>query len=284
MKSKRILPRELKADMILNKIKLGIFFSWLLIFLTPCSSTGTEVAKDPVTGMEFVFIKGGCFQMGSENGAINERPVHTACVGDFFMGKVEVTQGQWKAVMKNNPSFFDNCGDHCPVENVSWADAQEFISRLNQSAGTNKYRLPTEAEWEFAARAGNQARFFFGDDARDLGDYAWYDSNSSRSEPLKRFYQNRFIRTSPHPVGQKKPNAWGLYDMHGNVWEWVYDRYGNYRSDRTENPTGPLSGSSRVFRGGGWQSDADSCRSAKRFGSHPLSAEADRGFRLVRTP
>jgi formylglycine-generating enzyme required for sulfatase activity len=174
--------------------------------------------------------------------------------------------------MGNNPSFFDNCGDNCPVENVSWADTQDFISRLNQKAGKNKYRLPTEAEWEYAARAGSQARYSFGDDARDLGDYAWYDRNSSRSEPLKEFYRNKQIKASPHPVGQKKPNAWGLYDMHGNVWEWVYDGYGAYPSGHAQNLTGPLSGSNRAYRGGGWHDDADLARSAKRFSSHPLSA------------
>ena len=270
--------------MSFKTIKLCILVSWVLVLLIPRSGIGAGTYKDPATGIEFVFVKGGCFQMGSENGGINERPVHTACVGDFFMGKYEVTQKQWKLVMGDNPSFFDSCGDNCPVENVSWADAQGFIGRLNQKAGANRYRLPTEAEWEYAARAGSKAKYSFGDDDRDLGDYAWYDKNSSSSEAPEWYYNNRLIKACPHPVGQKKPNAWGLYDMYGNVWEWVDDGYGDYRPERVQNPTGPSAGSNRVYRGGSWDSSADLCRAAKRFVSYRLSTEGDRGFRLVRSP
>jgi formylglycine-generating enzyme required for sulfatase activity len=270
--------------MVSNKIKWCILFSWLLVFSAPCSGHGADLYRDPVTGMEFVFLKGGCFQMGSENGTINERPVHTACVGDFFMGKYEVTQGQWKAVMGNNPAFFSRCGDDCPVESVSWTDVQEFLSRLHGKTGTNHYRLPTEAEWEYAARAGTQTRYSYGDDARDLGDHAWYDKNSTRSEAGTVYYHNKLIQASPHPVGQKKPNAFGLYDMHGNVREWVSDWYGDYRPGREQNPAGPSSGASRVHRGGTWDDGAGQCRSANRLSSHPLGADGDRGFRLLKTP
>jgi formylglycine-generating enzyme len=268
--------------MISGKMKYYILVGLLLVIFTPGSSVGAT--EDSVAGLDFVFIKGGCFQMGSDKGTINERPVHTACVSDFFMGKYEVTQGQWRSVMGSNTSFFDNCGDNCPVENVSWAEAQDFIRRLNQKAGADKHRLPTEAEWEYAARAGSQARYSFGDDAGGLGDYAWYNGNSSTSVPLKEFYNNERISVSPHPVGQKRPNDFGLYDMQGNVWEWVYDRYGEYRPGRTQDSTGPSSGPDRVFRGGSWHDNADSCRAAKRYAGHPLGREGDRGFRVVRSP
>jgi formylglycine-generating enzyme required for sulfatase activity len=234
------------------------------------SSSG--VIKDPATGMEFVFIEGGCFQMGSNDGDSDERPVHTVCVSDFFIGKYEVTQGQWESVMGNNPSRFRNCGAACPVEQVSWNDVQDFIRRLNQKNGMNKYRLPTEAEWEYAARAGGQTKYCFGDDADDLGEYAWYDRNSG---------------SRTHPVGRKKPNAWGLYDMHGNVWEWVQDWKGEYHAGRVSNPTGPQRGSSRVFRGGSWNSYAENCRSADRDRydlDRPDLRYDHLGFRLVRTP
>jgi sulfatase modifying factor 1 len=277
---------EIKAetDMIFNKIAWGLLFSWVFIFFSPGPSGAGAVYEDPVTGIEFVFVKGGCFRMGSETGIINERPVHTACVGDFFMGKYEVTQGQWKRIMGNNPSFFDNCGDDCPVENVSWKDAQDFIRRLNQKAGAEKYRLPTEAEWEYAARAGSQAKYFFGDDAGELGNYGWYSGNSSISGAPEKLYLNELIAASSHPVGRKKPNSLGLYDLYGNVWEWVNDRYGNYTPDRAQDPTGSTSGSARVFRGGSWYTEADNCRSAKRISSHPLTTYGDLGFRLVRNP
>lgn len=230
------------------------------------SSSG--VVKDPATGMEFVFIEGGCFQMGSNDGDSDERPVHTACVSDFFIGRYEVTQGQWAAVMGNNPSQFTNCGADCPVEQVSWNDAQDFIRRLNQKNGTNTYRLPTEAEWEYAARAGSATRYCFGNDADELGAYAWYDRNSG---------------SRTHPAGQKKPNAWGLSDMHGNVWEWVQDWKGDYPAGRVANPKGPSSGSDRVNRGGGWDFHASRCRSAYRFVNHPYDRGSSLGFRLVRT-
>jgi formylglycine-generating enzyme len=267
-----------------NKVRVSVFFSWLLVLLVPIYGIGAETYEDPATGMQFVSIKGGCFQMGSETGTANERPVHEVCVGDFFMGKYEETQGQWKRIMGDNPSFFSDCGDNCPVENLSWADAQDFIGRLNKKTGAQKYRLPTEAEWEYAARAGSQAKYSFGDDARDLDEYAWYKNNSANRQNPEVLYNNRLIRARPHPVGQKKPNSLGLYDMHGNVCEWVHDWYGEYRSDLSQNPMGPSSGTGRVYRGGGWDSDADSCRSAKRISIHLLGSKGDLGFRLVRTP
>jgi formylglycine-generating enzyme required for sulfatase activity len=174
--------------------------------------------------------------------------------------------------------------DNCPVENVSWKDAQDFIRRLNQKAGAEKYRLPTEAEWEYSARAGSQTKYFFGDDAGELGNHAWYIGNSSISGAAEKLYLNEFINAYSHPVGRKKPNSLGLYDLYGKVCEWVYDWYGNYTLDRAQDPGGPTSGSARVFRGGSWYTDADSCRSAKRISSNPLTTYGDLGFRLVRNP
>ena len=164
----------------------------------------------PTTGMEFVLIPAGKFMMGSDSGESNGKPVHEVRISKaFYLGKHEVTQGQWQKVMGNNPSIFK--GDAIlPVENVSWEDVQEFIHKLNAKEGDTKYRLPTEAEWEYAARARTATIYSFGNDERQLGEYAWYFPNSGNKT---------------HPVGQKKPNAWGLHDMHGNVWEWVQDCY-----------------------------------------------------------
>ena len=226
---------------------------------------------DPVTGMEFVFVKGGCFQMGDTfgDGNSDEKPVHEACVDDFYLGKYEVTQGQWQGVMGSNPSYFKECGVNCPVEQVSWNDVQEFISRLNQRSG-RRFRLPTEAEWEYAARSGGKAEKWSGTSSEgELGQYAWYSGNSDK-------------RT--HPVGEKRPNGLGLYDMAGNVWEWCADWYGGnnyYQGSPRNNPEGPGSGSTRVIRGGSWKYDVPwNLRSAYRAGFVPANWDTLHGFRL----
>lgn len=185
----------------------------------------------------------------------------------FYMGVTEVTQGQWREIMGSNPSNFK--GDNLPVEQVSWNDCQEFIRKLNLQEGGNKYRLPTEAEWEYACRAGSTSRFCFGDSDGSLEQYAWYNSNSSNKT---------------HPVAQKKPNEWGLYDMHGNVWEWCQDWFGDYPSGHVADPDGPSSGSFRVRRGGSWFSYAGVCRSASRHDGTPGGRGGHLGFRLARTP
>jgi formylglycine-generating enzyme required for sulfatase activity len=206
--------------------------------------------------MTFVYISPGTFMRVSSRseglissliatvaGRKDETLSAVTLTQGFYMQTTQVTQAQWKAVMGNNPSGFKDCGDDCPVENVSWNDAQEFIKRLNEKEG-KPYRLPTEGEWEYACRAGSTSQFCFGDDESLLSEYAWYINNSDN-------------RT--HPVGTKKPNAWGLYDMHGNVWEWVQDWYGNYPSGSVTDPVGPERGGDRVDRGGSW--DAAYCRS-----------------------
>jgi len=227
-------------------------------------TAGGGGTTDPTTGMEFVAVPGGCFQMGDTFGdrGSDEKP-HQVCVSDFSIGKYEVTQGHWKAVMGSNPSHFSSCGDNCPVEQVSWDDAQQFIQRLNQQSGSN-YRLPTEAEWEYAARSGGKSEIYSGGNNSDV--VAWYSDNSG---------------SKTHPVGQKQANGLGIFDMSGNVCEWCCDWYGNYSSGWQLDPTGPTSGSNRVKRGGGWFSVARSVRSADRSGDEPSNRYDSLGFRLV---
>ena len=222
-------------------------------------------------GMKFVLIPKGTFMMGSpsnESGRDSDEKQHKVTLTKgFYMGTTEVTQAQWKAIMGDDPSYFK--GDDNPVEIVSWNDAQEFIKKLNRKDGTNKYRLPTEAEWEYACRAGSKTKFCFGDSDSRLGDYAWYSNNSS---------------SKTHSVAQKKPNAWGLYDMHGNVYEWCGDWYDkNYPGGYVTDPKGPSSGSYRVYRGGSWGSGrAGGCRSANRDDFTPGRRDDYRGLRLAR--
>ena len=194
-----------------------------------------------------------------------EKPVHEVCVDDFYIGKYEVTQGQWKAIMGNNPSSFSSCGDNCPVEKVSWNDIQDFIGKLNSKTGKN-YRLPTEAEWEYAARSGGKSEKYSG--GNDIDSVAWYGSNSGRKT---------------HPVGQKAANGLGLYDMTGNVWEWVSDWYSSsyYSESPKNNPKGPNSGSHRLLRGGGWHGNSRNSRTAYRHGHSPDFRDVSDGFRLA---
>ncbi|VVB91470.1 Hercynine oxygenase [uncultured archaeon] len=239
---------------------------------TPMITTGAD--QKTITnsiGMEFVLIPVGEFDMGSpanEAGRYDdEGPVHRVKIANaFYMGKFEVTQKQWLDVMGTSPSYFN--GDNLPVEQVSWNDVQEFVKKLNEKEGSNKYRLPSEAEWEYAARAGTTTRYYFGDDETKLGDYAWNGNNSGGKT---------------HDIGQKKPNPWGLYDMYGNVWEWVQDIYqSKYNGAPTDGSAWESSGSGRVVRGGGWYRCARFCRSALRYACDPGFRGADLGFRLLR--
>lgn len=221
-------------------------------------------------GMEFVLIPAGSFIMGSpdsEEGRFpDEACYHVKITNPFYLGKFQVTQSQWEAVMGENPSSFK--GADLPVESVSWGDCQEFIRKLNRMEETKKYRLPTEAEWEYAARAGSTMAYSFGDDPKTLGDYAWFEGNS---------------KGSTHPVGGKRPNAWGLYDMHGNVWEWMQDWYTDDFEgiSYVEDPKGPLTGVYRVLRGGAWTRYARHCRSANRNGGIPEFRYESYGLRLA---
>ena len=224
----------------------------------------------------------------SEDGRNSDEIQHRVILTKgFYMQTVEVTQGQWRLVMGTNPSDFKS-GDKYPVEKVSWDDVQNFITRLN-AKGQGTYRLPTEAEWEYACRAGSSTRFCFGDSDNQLGDYAWYNSNSGNKT---------------HPVALKKANAWGLHDMHGNVWELCSDLYEDYSTGSVTDPenTGELSGrenwsgikqvwdllkgegSNRVLRGGSWDIEPASCRSAHRDRYAPTFRYFYVGFRLVYSP
>jgi formylglycine-generating enzyme required for sulfatase activity len=216
--------------------------------------------------MEFVLIQPGEFDMGSRR-YDDEGPVHHVTISEaFYLGKYEVTQKQWHEVMGYNPSYFK--GDDLPVENVSWDDVQEFIKKLNKKENTHKYRLPSEAEWEYAARAGTTTRYSFGDDDSKLGEYAWYSENSG---------------DKTHPVGNKGANPWGLYDVHGNVWEWVQDEWHNTYNGAPADGSAWEDGvsASRVFRGGCWIYSARSCRSAGRISDVPGFRIHGLGFRLL---
>ena len=229
----------------------------VVCWLLPVLCVGVGVAQTPeekaITnsiGMEFVLIPAGTFTMGSDTGETDERPAHQVKISrPFYLGKYEVTQEQWQAVMGTNPSLFQ--GDpKRPVEQVAWQDAQEFIRRLNAKENVKIYRLPTEAEWEYAARAGTTTTYSFGNDVSQLRQYGWYADNAAKQT---------------HPVGQLQPNPWGLYDMHGNVWEWVLDWSGRYPAGAVTDPQGPDSGSQHMRRGGGWNNGASYCRSSNRY-------------------
>jgi len=229
-------------------------------------------------GMEFVYIKPGTFMMGSpasEPGRDNDEKQHRVTLTNgFYMQTTEVTQEQWYQVMGTRPwsgkKYVRDDPNH-PAVYISWNDCQEFINKLNQKEGHNKYRLPTEAEWEYACRAGSTTKYYFSNNDSLLGDYAWYSGNAWN-----------IGEKYAHGVGVKNPNAWGLYDMHGNVWEWCQDWKGDYPTGSVTDPTGPSGGSYRVIRGGGWYGYASYCRSAFRNDNSPGYRNSGLGFRLLR--
>ena len=223
-----------------------------------------------VNGVSFTMIKveGGTFNMGatSEQGSdaeSDEKPVHSVTLSDYYIGETEVTQELWKAVMGSNPSYFK--GSQKPVEQVSWNDCKEFITKLNKLTGKN-FRLPTEAEWEYAARGGNKSKGYKYSGSNTIGNVAWYTDNSS---------------SKTHDVKTKTPNELGIYDMSGNVYEWCEDWYGNYSSGSQTNPTGPSTGSYRVLRGGSWLNNAKICRVSYRNSNYPDNRNNFNGFRLA---
>ncbi len=227
-------------------------------------------ARFTVNGVSFemVRVEGGTFRMGATSEQedevdSNEKPVHSVTLSSYYIGKTEVTQALWQAVMGSNPSNYK--GSDLPVECVSWNDCQEFIQKLNRLTGRN-FRLPTEAEWEFACRGGNNSRGYKYSGSNNLDSVAWYDDNSDGQT---------------HPVATKAPNELGIYDMSGNVWEWCGDWYANYTSNSQSNPSGPQSGSRRVFRGGGWGNFVRNCRSSNRINYFPTYRISYLGLRLA---
>ena len=220
---------------------------------------------------EMVYVEGSTFDMGAttEQGSdaySGEKPVHSVTLSDYYIGKCEVTQELWETVMGSNPSNFK--GAQKPVESVSWNDCQEFVSRLNSLTGKN-FRLPTEAEWEYAARGGNKSLHYKYSGSDNIDEVAWYNNNSGRST---------------HAVGTKSPNELGIYDMSGNVWEWCSDWYGGYSAGAQTNPQGPSSGSYRVLRGGSWINYAGNCRVSIRSYDDPGNSNINFGLRLVLVP
>ena len=274
---------------------LSFFLSSLVILgmIQPDCQLLAQSAKEITNsiGMKLVLIPKGTFIMGSlvsEEGHEKNEGQHEVTIGkDYYLGVTEVTQGQYEKTMGTNPSYFQkqvpsyfqkqvirkSDSSMYPVEMVSWEDAVEFCKKLSDLPEEKKagrvYRLPTEAEWEYACRSGSKSAYSFGDSSKSLGDYAW-------------FYGNSDERT--HPVGEKKANAWGLYDMHGNVWEWCSDWYDEYPKGAVSDPTGPKEGSYRVIRGGGWGYEAADCRSALRVRLTPVDRNRYLGFRLALSP
>ena len=236
---------------------------------------------DPIVnsiGMVLVPIPSGEFMMGSpesEEGRFDPETQHRVTLTkSFHLGRTEVSQGQWKAVMGTTPwqgKARVKEGDDYAATYVNWEDAVEFCRKLSEKDGV-EYRLPTEAEWEYACRAGTTTAWSFGDDRSQLGEYAWIKENTY--DAGEKYAQI---------VGQKKLNPWGLYDMHGNVFEWCQDRFGRYPSGDVTDPVGPASGSFRVSRGGGWSSSARDCRSAYRGGITPSGRSSLLGFRVLRS-
>jgi formylglycine-generating enzyme required for sulfatase activity len=219
-------------------------------------------------GMRFQRVPAGSFQMGSTRGQDDEQPVHAVTISqDFYLGVFEVTQAQWTQVMDRNPSTF--VGPFRPVETVSWNDVQVFLERLNARENTTRYRLPSEAEWEYAARGGTQTLYSFGDSTADASAYAWYLANSNRQTIT---------------IGQRRSNPFGLHDVHGNVWEWVQDAYDPtyYRRSPGVNPANSARSSARSLRGGGWFTILEDLRTANRGWARADLGSQMIGFRVLR--
>lgn len=262
----KLAPRAIVGDVthVAPNKNLSIWWQTALDGVTPAGWKIILTVK--IDFIPMVFVQGGTFVMGSNDGGSDEMPAHSVTVSDFHIGKYEVTQKQWRQIMGSNPSFFK--GDNLPVENVSWNDVQEFIAKLNEMSGEN-YRLPTEAEWEYAARGGKKSKNYTHSGSNNLDEVGWYWDNSGN-------------RT--HDVGTKQPNELGIYDMSGNVGEWCNDWYdvNYYQTSPSSNPQGANSGRSRVLRGGAWGGDNRYCRVADRGWGAPEYRVNLVGFRLVR--
>ncbi len=259
-----------------NILFLMCGFAWVLQAQTPAANQAdlTKATFINSVGMRFVRMPAGAFQMGSTGGKgePSERPQHSVeFAKPFFMGACEVTQTQWKAVIGSNPAKFP--GDDHPVEFVSWVDAQAFVARLNERENGNDYRLPSEAEWEYACRAGSRSTYPHGEDEASLPMYAWFDANAGGA---------------PQAVGKKQPNAWGLFDMEGNVWEWCQDTWHETYQGAPGNGSAWVAGgdtAQRVIRGGSWAFGAVELGSSARMPFRAESRVGDSlGLRVVVTP
>jgi formylglycine-generating enzyme required for sulfatase activity len=240
-------------------------YQWESVLVPEAGKTLKECTDCP----ELVEIPAGSFDMGSDNGEADEKPVHrVTLMKPFAIGRTEVTQAQWRAVMGTEPSYFSGCGNDCPVEQVSWDDVQEYIGKLNAKTG-KQYRLPTEAEWEYACRAGGKQGYCGGDDANTV---AWTNANSGI-----------FFGTTPHPVARKQANAFGLYDMSGNVREWVADAYHDSYNGAPADGSAWSDGSLHVLRGGSWGRDPEFSRATARYKFGSNYRDFSFGFRLART-
>jgi formylglycine-generating enzyme required for sulfatase activity len=270
--------RNLAMKRSLSFFSVVLVLFQLLALLHPAKAQAPKEITNSI-GMKLVLIPKGTFMMGSpesEEGRKENETQHEVTIGKvYYLGVYEVTQAQYEKVMGKNPSYFQgavvgNENADLPVEMVSWDDAVEFCKKLSELPDEKKagrvYRLPTEAEWEYACRAGSKTAYSFDDEEGLLPEYGWFNRNSSR-------------RT--HTVGLLEPNAWGLYDMHGNVWEWCSDMHGEYPKGAVSDQTGPKEGSDRVDRGGSWDDEAANCRSAGRDWIDPSSRGNGLGFRLA---
>lgn len=296
MKNDPIIKKKSEITPIKSKSKIPFIIGLVTTLIVALLIGGYFYSKSPKVeilkkakeaklkskGMEFVFVKAGCYDMGDTfgDGDRDEKPVHRVCLDDFYMGKYEVTQGQWKEIMGNNPSSYKKCGDNCPVESVSWNNVQEFIKKLNQRRNA-KYRLPSEAEWEYACREGGRKVRFGTGTNRINANIANFDASARN----KRVYSDVGKRRSKTTrVGTFSPNNYGLYDMSGNVYEWVQDTYklDAYKHHLRNNPIDTRSSSVRVARGGSWGTTPRVVRCANRHNTSPYLRNYGVGFRLIR--
>jgi len=268
------LIKDRMSEVLMEKTLISIWLISLIFIIF-----GKTLAEDKPAGKfvspsikaEFVLIPAGTFMMGEGS----DRH-HVTILKPFYIQTTEVTQGQWKAIMGVNPSYFKDCGDDCPVENVSWDEVQEFIKKLNSIESSRNYRLLTEAEWEYAVRAGTTTEYYWGDNA--LCSKANYGNSEYGAAECKGVNPGKTAHVGSYP-----PNKWGLYDMSGNVWEWCQDWYGSYPPGSVTDPAGPSSGEFRVYRGGSWLNTASFCRPASRNFFNPGFRCEYLGLRLAAT-
>ncbi len=259
-----------------------LFIAMLLLLAVPVLAWAQQQDSLTITvkGVDFkmILVQGGTFTMGgtSEQGREaydSEKPAHKVTLSTYYIGETEVTQALWTAVMGDNPSYLK--GDERPVDHVSWDDCQKFVSRLSQLTG-KKFRMPTEAEWEFAARGGSKSVSYKYSGANEIDAVAWqWDNAGSKGGTMD---------YGSHVVKNKKPNELGIYDMSGNMWEWCSDWWGEYSDAPQTNPQGAAEGSVRVCRGGGWGDHPEVCRTSTRKNSDPDSRNSNLGLRLVLVP